>query len=182
VNKWAVERLCVGDAVPEGYVRIHEAFIHESARLHASARFLGPVLIGPQCRIEEDAMIIGPTSIGADCVVGRQAVVSRSVLWTSCRVGAGAVLDHCILTDVSTVGEEDVLRETACLTREPRWTWPHWLKRVLPRRRGAAASVSTTGLALPVPSRPKPPSVVIRSDVKRVSTAPAASTVREGDC
>jgi NDP-sugar pyrophosphorylase family protein len=111
------------ESTPDGYVRIKEALIHESARLHVTARFIGPVQIGPQCHIEEDAMIIGPATLGSGCSVGRQAVVSRSVLWSSCRVGAGAILDCCILTDGAEAGPEQALRETVCLARPPRRTW-----------------------------------------------------------
>ena len=139
VSKWAFERLSADEAIPPGYVRIGEAVIHESARLHAAARFIGPALVGRHCRIEEDALVIGPTSLGAGCLIGRQAVVCRSVLWTSCRVGAGAVLDHCILADGANVDGETVMREAVCVARPPRRAWREHLRSLLGRRRVSPA-------------------------------------------
>jgi NDP-sugar pyrophosphorylase family protein len=153
VNQWAVERLAAGDSLPDGYVRIQDALIHESARLHATARFIGPVQIGPRCHIEEDASIVGPTTLGAGCVVGRQAVVSRSVLWSSCRVGAGAVLDHCILTDMASVEAQLVLREKVCLARPPCRTWTDHIRMLLqplrPPKRVASFAPSKGSAFLP---------------------------------
>jgi NDP-sugar pyrophosphorylase family protein len=166
VSKWAVERLAAEEPAPAGYVRIGEALIHESARLHARARFVGPVLIGPQCHIEEDAMVIGPTSIGEGCVIGRQAVVCRCVLWSSCRVGAGAMLDHCILADGVVVPEYKNVRESICVAEPPRVGWAAWIRRLLSRRRVEATPkpVPTTGMLLPAIGSRTSPRVVIRAD------------------
>jgi len=184
MSKWAVERLAVEGSTPEGYVKIQEALIHESARLHASARFVGPVLIGPHCRIDEDAMVIGPTSVGAGCVIGRQAVVSRSVLWTACQVGAGAVLDQCILTDAAAVQDEMVMREMVCLARPRRWNWTERL-RAWPwgtRSRTTVTYVPAAVPAMPVVGKARSPNVVVKSDLKRMAASSAVHGAREGDC
>lgn len=183
VSQWAVERMSADQTAPPGYVRLGDALVHESARLHATARFVGPVLLGPRSRIEEDAMVIGPTSIGADCLVGSQAVISRSILWSSCQIGAGAVLDHCILTDAAVVERERVMRETVCLARPPRWTWADRVRRLL-RRRTVPPTVAYVPAAyptLPSVSKAKSPSIIIRSDHRRAGAPPAASIAREGD-
>jgi NDP-sugar pyrophosphorylase family protein len=165
VSKWAVERLSAEEPAPAGYVRIGEALIHESARLGLRARFVGPVLIGPQCRIEEDALVVGPTSIGEGGVVGRQAVVCRCVLWSRCRVGAGAMVDHCILADEAVVPEHQVLRESICVARPARVGWCARICGWLGRKRPAAMKpVTSAGWLPPSANSRTTPRVVIRSD------------------
>lgn len=183
ISKWAVERLCAGESPPQGYVKSDGALIHESALLHGNVRFIGPVLIGPQCRIEQDAMLIGPMSAGTGCVIGRQSIVSRSVLWSGCKVGAGAVLDHCILTDAAMIREETVMRETVCLARAPRWSWADWIGRLWRSRtdRPKRASARQAGLSSRPPGKPILPNVTVRSDPRRVAASPAARSAREGE-
>jgi len=166
VSKWAVERLVAEEPAPAGYVRLGEALIHESARLHARARFIGPVLIGPHCRIEEDAMVVGPATVGEGCVIGRQAVVCRCVLWTGCQVREGAVLDHCILSDGAAVEPNQTLRESVCVAEQPRRGWRERISSLLGRRQARALPSHTprAGWLPPAASQPLSPRVVIKVD------------------
>lgn len=177
VSKWAVEHLAASDQTPPGYVRIREAIIHESARLHASARFVGPVLIGPHTRIDEDALIIGPCTIGADCHIGQQAVVSRSILWSSCNIGAGAILDHCILTDAAKIENELVMRETVCMARPQRHQWSHRVSCFLGRTGQKSRTVTYVPAAAPAvpPAGRKTAAPTAKPDAKRPTTSPAGS-------
>ena len=121
VNKWAVARLAaqpvlVRDYVPSRlslpwnpsstsrdgdapYVKRGEAWIHRSAEVAETARLVGPVLIGPGCRVGSGVLIAGPTALGEGCQIDEQAVISRSFLWCGCHVGARSVVDHSVLTD-----------------------------------------------------------------------------------
>lgn len=72
--------------------------IDPSARISPTALLVGPVLVGPGAEIRDDAVVVGPTSIGADSVVERGALISRSVIWNGCTIGAGASLDRCVLS------------------------------------------------------------------------------------
>jgi mannose-1-phosphate guanylyltransferase len=102
VNHWAVRRLrdmpqpveSWGDVPTTG-----DLIAHPTASVHPSARVLGPVLLGPRVCVQADATLVGPASLGADCAVEKGAMVSRSVAWNRCRVGAAAVVDGCVLTD-----------------------------------------------------------------------------------
>jgi len=69
-----------------------------SAIIDPEARIVGPVLIGPGCRIERGALIMGPTSIGADCRVGAGAEVVASSLWPESRIDAGASVQRCLVS------------------------------------------------------------------------------------
>lgn len=129
VSRWLVELISAEDTLPRGYLRCGEARIHESVRIHESARLVGPVLIEPGCLISADSVIVGPTTIGAGCMIGQKAVVSRSSLWQECRVSASAVVDHCVMTSYSAVSAQQRLNNAVCLPgREPR---PLWWRRLL---------------------------------------------------
>lgn len=179
VNQWAVHGLVRGQATLPGYVRLKEALIHESARLNATARFVGPVLIGPRCRIDEDALIIGPAAIGSDSFVGRQAVVSRSVAWSGCQIGAGAVLDQCVLTDGARIDDELIIRETVCLPpRASRAGWAERLRSVwaTSRKSKGAGRLASAGRAQgPVAIRTREAARASNTDLKRPGSPPARS-------
>ena len=42
---------------------------------------------------------MGPTSVGPNSVVARNALVARSVLWSGCSVGEGAIVHGSVLAD-----------------------------------------------------------------------------------
>jgi NDP-sugar pyrophosphorylase family protein len=99
VNHWAVSRLAEQGGAPEGYVRCGDALVHTSASVDPHARLLGPVLVGPDSRVMPGATAIGPVVLGTGCTVAIDAVVSRTVAWNRCLVGAHAVVDGCLLAD-----------------------------------------------------------------------------------
>jgi NDP-sugar pyrophosphorylase family protein len=72
--------------------------VDPSARISPSALLVGPVLVGPGVEIHDDAVIVGPASIGADSIVERGALVSRSVVWNACTIGADAQVDRAVLS------------------------------------------------------------------------------------
>jgi NDP-sugar pyrophosphorylase family protein len=88
-------------AAPAGIVdALFEAAptIDPSARISATALLVGPVLVGPGVEIHDEAVIVGPASIGADSIVERGALVSRSVVWNGCTIGADAQVDRSVLS------------------------------------------------------------------------------------
>lgn len=88
----------IGDALFEA-----APTIHPSARVSPTALLVGPVLVGPGVEIHDDAVVIGPASLGADSIVERGALVSRSVVWSGCNVGADAQVDRSILSTGVTI-------------------------------------------------------------------------------
>ncbi len=103
-NERFIGRAVEGD-VPAGFLRSGHALLHASARVLPGARLVGPVIVGPEAVIGDGATIVGPTAIGAGCQVGPGAVVSRSVLWDRCAVGADALVDRCLVADGTVVPE-----------------------------------------------------------------------------
>jgi NDP-sugar pyrophosphorylase family protein len=101
VNHWVIARLSDEGQAPNP--------AYATARVADDARILGPVLLAPSATVASGATIIGPAAIGADCRVEAGAVISRSVVWTRCVVGDGAVVDNCILADDARVGPRERL-------------------------------------------------------------------------
>jgi len=114
-NKWFIARQMRQNILSEGYTIQSRAAIHHSARVHASARVIGPVVIGANCRIDRDAVIVGPTVIGDGCHVGEGAVINGAVIWSKCCIGTASILYDCILTDNTTIEPWTILRNTACI-------------------------------------------------------------------
>jgi len=79
-------------------VRRGAALVHESAEIHASARLVGPVLIGERSVVGRGSTIAGPTTIGSDCKIGENAMVCRSMVWDRASVGSESFLDRSIVT------------------------------------------------------------------------------------
>ena len=98
VNEWMLERLAL-EPGERG-----EVLAHPSAWVEQGARLVGPVQLGPGVHVRAGATIVGPTSIGADSRIDSGALVARSVVWSRCRVGEGAVVHG------SVVGNEVVVR------------------------------------------------------------------------
>ncbi|MHB8462665.1 MAG: sugar phosphate nucleotidyltransferase, partial [Vulcanimicrobiaceae bacterium] len=71
--------------------------IHESALVHPDAQIEGPVLVAPHAQIHAGARIVGPTVIGSGATVGKNALVSESILWRGAHVGEHARLHDAIV-------------------------------------------------------------------------------------
>jgi NDP-sugar pyrophosphorylase family protein len=97
VNHWMIERLYAeSPTLGEGTVG--------TGRVAASARLIGPVLLGPHVEIQAGATVVGPTAIGGYSVIGAGALVTRSVLWAHATVGSRATVDRSLLSEGARVG------------------------------------------------------------------------------
>jgi NDP-sugar pyrophosphorylase family protein len=107
LNQWVLERLSRLGGPPPGFRTSGDVVLHDSASVAPSARLIGPVVLGRNTSVHARATVVGPASIGPDSVVGQDAVVSRSILWSGCVVHDGAFLDRCVVADcgVVTMGE-----------------------------------------------------------------------------
>ncbi len=99
VNRWLTAKAVENQTYLANYVRVGDALIHPSAEVDPSARLVGPVIVGPHASIGEDAMVVGASTIGRGSVVAAGALVSRSIVWSNCWVGAAAVVDDTLLAD-----------------------------------------------------------------------------------
>ncbi len=99
VSQWMTTRVIAERKAPEEYKLVGEALIHGTARLGTRARLIGPLVLGPGVEVGSGATLVGPATLGSECVVGDNALVSRSVLWSRCWVGSKASLDKCVVAD-----------------------------------------------------------------------------------
>lgn len=131
VSKWELTRLVSREVCSADYVVRGQAWIHRSARVATSARFVGPVLVEAGSGVDEGAIVVGPTVVGPGCRLETGATVCRSVLWSDCLVEQGARLDHCVLADGAVVAAGADVRNRACLASPRLWsfasgTYPRW--------------------------------------------------------
>jgi NDP-sugar pyrophosphorylase family protein len=103
LNQWVVERTSRHREAPDGFRSFGETVLHDSASVDPTARLLGPVLLGPGVLVQAGATLVGPVSIGRGTTVGRDAVVSRSVVWSDCVVGDRSFVDRSMLADCAIV-------------------------------------------------------------------------------
>ncbi|MCK4872275.1 MAG: NDP-sugar synthase [Phycisphaerales bacterium] len=80
----ARSRLTVGD-----YREVEpDVWVHATAEVDATARLLGPCVVGPHVKVAADAVISGPTVLESDLTVEADAVVDRSVLLAGSRAAS----------------------------------------------------------------------------------------------
>jgi NDP-sugar pyrophosphorylase family protein len=117
-NERQIAAVAGGDSMPSDYRRQDAARIHASASVTPDARFIGPVIVGPNSRVGAGATIVGPTAIGAECSIGAGAVVCRSIIWDHGRVGDGAMLDRCILAAYAALAPNQQMSNQLCVARD----------------------------------------------------------------
>ncbi len=115
VNKWMIEAVVRNGETGPGYHKQGEARIHATAQVESDVKLVGPVLIGPGCKVGTNAVIVGPTSVGAGSQVGELATVCRSALWSSCRIGVRAVVDDCVLADNAVIDDGVMQQNAVCV-------------------------------------------------------------------
>jgi len=113
------------------------------AEIAPTATLIGPVVVGPNAVVGEDAVVAGPSLIGEGAVVEEKAFVSSSILWPNCRVGAGARVEHSIVTDSYRVRELAELSRSVAVDRDFRLGDVHGL-----RLSGYAVLAQEPGIAL----------------------------------
>jgi NDP-sugar pyrophosphorylase family protein len=112
LNQWVLERLPRLGGLPPGFRVSDDVAIHDSASVAPSARLIGPVLLGRNTSVQARATVVGPASIGPGSIVGKDAVVSRSVLWGGCVVHSGAFVDRCVVAESALVRSGEALSAT----------------------------------------------------------------------
>ena len=119
VSRWLVTRSIERPTFLANYRRVGEGMHHESAEVHASARLVGPVLLGAGVRVEEDAVIVGPASIGSRSIIGARSLVSRSFVWDDCVIGEDAIVDSSVLADRCVVEMGEQLNSVTQIADDP---------------------------------------------------------------
>jgi mannose-1-phosphate guanylyltransferase len=130
LNQWVLERLSRLGCLSPGLRVSGDTVVHHSASVAPSARLIGPVVLGRNTAVHSRATVVGPASIGPGSVVGQDAVVSRSVLWSGCVVQNRAFVDKCVVADSAVISAG----ESLCFTLRRRD--PHFETDGRPRTEG----------------------------------------------
>ncbi len=97
----------------EGEERPGRVFVAKDAVISPEAKLIGPLCIGPGCRIEVGA-VVGPSAVlGPGVVVGPGALVSRSILWRGVEIGEDAQSISAVLCGGVTLGKRAKVEEGA---------------------------------------------------------------------
>jgi mannose-1-phosphate guanylyltransferase len=100
-------------AVPALHPRLQDdALIHPSAVVHPTASIVGPVAIGPDCRIGGYAEIVGPVVLGSGCAVRERARIVKSIVWDGVRVGSRAMVTGSVLGYRALVGDDATVSDS----------------------------------------------------------------------
>ena len=116
---WMLRMYREGRWSAEGYELRDSTWIHHSARVDASARLIGQIMLGPETNIEGGAIVIGPSVIGGKCTVGQQAVIGQSVLWNRCRIGRQSVVEQCLVTSDTSIEAGSTSHGVICRSHAP---------------------------------------------------------------
>lgn len=97
LNNWVVLN-CAKPSKWEGWNQIAKGvWAGRDCSIHASCRFVPPVIIHPGTKIAGNVQIIGPTVIGKDCRIQRDAFISHAVLAGGTAVPPRTVIDRRVL-------------------------------------------------------------------------------------
>ena len=98
----------VGDALGPDFT-----FVHETADVHAEARLVPPVYVGPGAVVEAGARLGSLAVLGAGSRLARDAVVESAVVGSRAIVGEGATVTGSIVGDDALLGEACQLHNLA---------------------------------------------------------------------
>lgn len=91
----------------------NRVFVGGGTEIHPTAKIVGPVAIGGDCRIGPGA-VIGPDAVlGDGAIVEANARIEKAILWRSAYVGAGAYLSACTICNHVHIGENVKVEESA---------------------------------------------------------------------
>ena len=112
----------------EGYLRLGEGWVHETAQLSDGVTLVGPALVGPGSHIARGAMLVGPCVLGQNVHLRERAVVCRSVVWDDAMIGRGALVDRCVITRAAELADRQEVFNTVWSrpdgTRRSGASWP----------------------------------------------------------
>jgi lipopolysaccharide/colanic/teichoic acid biosynthesis glycosyltransferase len=89
-----------------------EPCLSKSCRLHQ------PVVIGDGSSLDEGVMVLGPSAIGPNCEIGAGAVINGCVLLGHNRIGAGVYLERCVIGFGKEIPRDTVQHQAAISAEE----------------------------------------------------------------
>ena len=100
--------LLTGKAVSHfpGKVIADGVWIEEGCKIHASVKFVGPIVMGRGCIIEQNTKISGPTVLGSGCIAGQGCTLDEAILWQNVKLGNNVTVKNSVVGNNSAVGDD----------------------------------------------------------------------------
>lgn len=113
VQAGALERARRDGELHAGYLWNGDTALHPTARLSASARVVGPAMVGAGTRIDDRVLLIGPVVVGRHCRLRAGVLVANSVIWDHAELESDSRVDGCVVAAGATVPRKSSLRGLA---------------------------------------------------------------------
>ena len=86
-----------GDMIRQVGNRVGNLWVSGSARIDASARLYGPVVLMSNVNVQSGAVVFGPTVIESGVTIGSDSFVENSVFWSGAAIGSSCEVRNCIV-------------------------------------------------------------------------------------
>lgn len=113
VQAWALERARHDGELHAGYTWHGTTALHPTVRMAASARVVGPAMVGAGTRIDDRALLIGPVVVGRQCRLRAGVLITNSVIWDRAELEAESRVDGCVVATGATVPRKSSLHGIA---------------------------------------------------------------------
>jgi lipopolysaccharide/colanic/teichoic acid biosynthesis glycosyltransferase/NDP-sugar pyrophosphorylase family protein len=95
----------------------HGIWVGNDVKIGAFVNLVGPVIIGDNSEIEKYAQIIGPTVIGGHCTIGRNSIVSGSILLENTKVAHNTEVQNCIVSKDCQISKKGHYQNTVLIQK-----------------------------------------------------------------
>lgn len=106
---------CAVDVNVSGILEGERIWVDSNSSIHPTADISGGVIIGRNVTVGRLAKIRGPVCIGAGCVIGDEAVIDNSIVWSGTSIEPRATVRGCILGDDCVIKEGAAVQEGSVL-------------------------------------------------------------------
>ncbi len=113
VQAWALARARPGNELHAEYAWNGDTALHPTVRMAASARVIGPAMVGANTRIDDRVLLIGPVVVGRQCRLRAGVLVTNSVIWDRAELEAESRVDGCVVAAGASVPRKSSLRGIA---------------------------------------------------------------------
>jgi len=88
--------------------------------IEPGAGIYGPVVVMDNAHVCDGAVIFGPTIVGRDVTIGRNSIVTNSVLWDGAQLGPNCEIQRCVIDYHASVRANTIAHEKAIPFRAER--------------------------------------------------------------
>jgi len=99
------------DLAPHKNSDSHDVWLADNVTIDPKARINGPVIIMDGATVSSGAIVLGPAILGKNTAIGKDSIVTKSVLWDGVKVGSNCQIRRCVVDYHAAVPDNAVLDE-----------------------------------------------------------------------